>query len=72
LIQKDLIEKLNTIIAPSHMPDIEQQWSGIMAFTENKLPMIKYIGRHVIYAMNCNGMGISLSPITAQEITELL
>jgi glycine/D-amino acid oxidase-like deaminating enzyme len=72
LIQKDLIEKLNTIIAPSHMPDIEQQWSGIMAFTDNKLPMIKYIGKHVIYAMNGNGMGISLSPITAQEITELL
>jgi len=72
LIQNDLIEKLNTIISPNQKVEIESQWSGIMAFSDNKLPMIQYIGENVIYAMNCNGMGVSLSPMTAQEITELV
>lgn len=70
-IQQDLIEKLHTIISPNETILIEQQWSGIMAFSKDKLPLIKQIGQNVTYAMNCNGMGVSLSPITAKEIANL-
>lgn len=72
VIQEDLIAKLNTIIAPKLSPKIEMQWSGIMAFSENKLPLIEKIDENIIYAMNCNGMGVSLSPITAQEISRMI
>ena len=70
-IQNDLVEKLQAIISPYQKVEIEQQWSGIMAFSENKLPIIKPISQNIIYAMNCNGMGISLSPMTAIEIANL-
>lgn len=70
-IQKDLIEKLHTIISPNEKVEVEQQWSGIMAFSEDKLPMIKHLGQNVTYAMNCNGMGVSLSPMTAIKIANL-
>lgn len=71
-IQYDLIDKLNTLIAPNEKIEIEQQWSGIMAFSTDKLPMIKHLGQNVLYAMNCNGMGVSLSPVTAKEIAQIL
>jgi len=72
VIQQDLISKLHTIIAPKYSPQIEMQWSGIMAFSKDKLPLIEKIEENIIYAMNCNGMGVSLSPITAQEITRMI
>ena len=67
-IQADLIQKLKEIILPNTPFEIEMQWSGIMAFSDTKLPLIKNISKNIIYAMNCNGMGVSLSPITAKEI----
>ncbi len=67
-IQNDLKQKLKEIILPEFNFEIDMQWSGIMAFSENKLPLIKSISKNILYAMNCNGMGVSLSPITAKEI----
>lgn len=67
-IQKELIHKLETELLPNSFFEIEMQWSGIMAFSESSLPSIEKISNNVIYAMNCNGMGVSLSPITAEEI----
>jgi len=67
-IQSDLIDKLKTIILPHTEFEIFKQWSGIMAFEENHKTVVQLIDRNVIYAMNCNGMGISLSPITAEEL----
>jgi glycine/D-amino acid oxidase-like deaminating enzyme len=71
-IQADLIEKLTTIILPNQTIEIDSQWSGIMAFSEDKLPLIQRLSDNVIYAMNCNGMGVSLSPITAKEIVDIV
>lgn len=67
-IQADLIEKLREIILPATSFEIDMQWSGIMAFTDAKLPVIHSISENIIYAMNCNGMGVSLSPVMANEI----
>jgi glycine/D-amino acid oxidase-like deaminating enzyme len=71
-IQQDLVEKLKAIILPETPFEIEMQWSGIMAFSDNRLPRIEQIDEHVFYAMNCNGMGVSLSPITAEEIAQII
>jgi glycine/D-amino acid oxidase-like deaminating enzyme len=70
-IQQDLDEKLQTIISPNQNIEIDNRWSGIMAFSENKLPLVEHISKNVIYAMNCNGMGVSLSPMTAIDISDL-
>lgn len=67
-IQSDLIDKLKTIILPHTKFEIFKQWSGIMAFEETHKTVIQVLDKNVLYAMNCNGMGISLSPITAEEL----
>lgn len=71
-IQNDLESKLFQIISPEYRPNIEMRWSGIMAISETKLPVISHIDENVFYAMNCNGMGVSLSPITAKEIVDII
>ena len=47
---------------------ISNRWSGIMGFSENKLPVIQQIQKGVYAALCCNGMGVALSPIIAEEI----
>lgn len=71
-IQTELEAKLKEIILPQQDVQIDMQWSGIMAFSNTKLPQVTRISPNVLYAMNCNGMGVSLSPITAGEIMALL
>ena len=51
---------------------IEQYWSGIMGFTPNKIPLLKKIGNNVLAAIACNGMGVALTPIIAEEVTNQL
>ena len=67
-IQSDLIDKLKMIILPDTQFEIFKKWSGIMAFEDNHKTVIQPLDNNVLYAMNCNGMGISLSPITAEEL----
>jgi gamma-glutamylputrescine oxidase len=51
---------------------ISHQWSGIMAFTENKKPIVKQVEQNIFIAIACNGMGVALSPIVAERVTRLL
>jgi glycine/D-amino acid oxidase-like deaminating enzyme len=71
-IQLDLNSKLQQIISPGFNPKIEMRWSGIMSFSENKLPINTLISKNVCYAMICNGMGVSLSPIAAEKIVDIM
>jgi glycine/D-amino acid oxidase-like deaminating enzyme len=68
----DLKEKLDKMILPGVKYQIEDKWTGIMGFTENKLPEIKVIDSQTIAALSCNGMGIALSSYIAREIVGLL
>lgn len=51
---------------------IEQRWSGIMGFTENKKPIVKKLNNNVGVAIACNGMGVALSPIIAEKVCEMM
>lgn len=70
LILNDLKEKLDMVILPDTSYEIEDSWSGIMAFNENKLPEIREISQNVLSVMSCNGMGVALSSITGDEVAE--
>ncbi|MBS1518138.1 MAG: FAD-binding oxidoreductase [Bacteroidetes bacterium] len=63
----DLKEKLSEMILYKQEFEIDFSWSGIMGFTENKLPFIKDISDRVKCIVSCNGMGIALSSFTARE-----
>jgi gamma-glutamylputrescine oxidase len=47
---------------------IEMRWSGIMAMSANKKPVLKEIEKGVWAAMSCNGMGVALSPVFAEVV----
>ena len=51
---------------------ISDRWSGIMGFSENKLPVIQQIQTGVFAAVCCNGMGVALSPIIADKICNMV
>ncbi|MFZ2782891.1 MAG: FAD-dependent oxidoreductase [Sediminibacterium sp.] len=52
--------------------EIVQHWSGIMGFTPNKLPLCQPVSANVIAAIACNGMGVALTPVIAETVTEML
>jgi glycine/D-amino acid oxidase-like deaminating enzyme len=71
-IINDLEDKLQNIIIPGINYEIEDRWTGIMGFTEDRLPLITKISENIIAAISCNGMGMALSSLVARKIAEEL
>lgn len=67
LIKDSLKAFLANHLHPSIKFEIEQSWSGIMAFTDSRLPVTKQIGDFFV-AVACNGMGVALTPVIAEGI----
>lgn len=65
-IINDLKLKLKEIILPHIEFEIEQQWQGIMGFSDDKKPIIMRLNNYTQYIMSCNGMGVALSPFIAK------
>ncbi len=73
LIRQKLVEFLNIHLDTREPIIIEQSWSGIMGFTENKLPLFQQIESNVSVSIACNGMGVALTPIFSEKVAfELL
>ncbi len=69
-ILADLKEKLTTMILPGVPFAIDQVWQGIMGFGPTKFPLIDSTVPHVSAALGCNGMGVALSSLLAEELAE--
>lgn len=69
-VQQELERFLSTHILPITSYTIAHRWSGIMAFTENKLPQVKQLQRNVWSITCCNGMGVALTPIIAEKLVQ--
>lgn len=55
----------------SHIKEvIDYSWAGIMAFTENKLPQVSTVAPNVYAAIACNGMGVALSSVIAEQVAD--
>ena len=72
LIRNNLLEFLKNHLITKETILVEQYWSGIMGFTPNKTPLIKNVGTNVLAVIACNGMGVALTPIIAEEVTNQL
>lgn len=72
IIQQELEQFLKVHLASQYEYIIEDRWSGIMAFSESKKPIIKAIDENVLIAMACNGMGVALTPIIAEDVAALV
>ena len=41
-----------------------------MGFTTNKKPFVGQVEENVFVAVACNGMGVALTPIVAEEVSK--
>jgi gamma-glutamylputrescine oxidase len=72
IIQHQLEQFLSGHILPGQSFTIEQRWSGIMGFTDNKEPITKRLDDNISVAISCNGMGVALAPIIAEKVCEMM
>ncbi|WP_097133794.1 NAD(P)/FAD-dependent oxidoreductase [Pedobacter xixiisoli] len=72
LVQNTLIRLLKEVILPNTAFEIDQKWSGIMAFGPELSPIIKEVSTNVFCAVRCNGMGIAIGSQTVEEAGEMV
>lgn len=72
LIKEKLKAFLQEHFDPTYQYTIENHWSGIMGFTENKKPLLTQLDDHVYAVIACNGMGVALTPIMGEKAADLL
>jgi glycine/D-amino acid oxidase-like deaminating enzyme len=71
-IQNQLNYFLEEVILPGTNYTIEQQWSGIMAFNQQKTPLVKRVNPHIVVGARLNGMGIALASKVADTLADLM
>jgi len=71
-IRNKLLEFLKNHLVTNQPILVEQYWSGIMGFTPTKTPLVKKVGTNVLAVIACNGMGVALTPIIAEEVANQL
>jgi glycine/D-amino acid oxidase-like deaminating enzyme len=72
LIIDDLTKKLKEIILPDVEFIIEQKWSGIMAFGNDKFPILKKNNDRIIIAARMGGMGVAIGSEWGEQTANLL
>lgn len=70
-VQSALEKLLNEVILPGKNNQIEQRWSGIMAFGNELKPIIKEVEPGIFCAVRCNGMGVAMGSLTGEEVAKL-
>lgn len=72
LIKKRLIDDLRNIILPNQAFEINQEWSGIMAFGATKEPIIERISSRMVIGARLGGMGVAIGSLVGEEVAELI
>ncbi len=71
-IKEALMMFLQAHLDPSYQFRIEHHWSGIMGFTDDKRPFLGRVSEGVFASIACNGMGVALTPVIAEDAAGLL
>jgi len=71
-IQNDLEQKLRDIILPGTPFEIDQRWTGIMAFGSQKNPVVKAFSKRVFGAFRMGGMGVAIGSQVAKNLAEII
>lgn len=71
-VQHSLEQYLCNIILPKNNFRINSRWSGIMGFSPNKSPIVKYYSPRIAVGFGCNGMGVALGSIIGKKTADLL
>ncbi len=71
-IQGDLIDKLKKVILPDTAFEVEDWWTGIMAFGDTKFPIVKRHSPHVYIGVRMGGMGVAIGSKIGEELAALM
>jgi len=63
---------LNEMILPKHQVEIEQVWSGIMAFGENKRPIMEKHSERVFLGLRLGGMGVAIGSKMGLDLAQMM
>lgn len=72
LIKNYLIEFSNEILKLPKDWKIDQEWSGIMGFTDSKSPMVEKISENCLLVAGLSGMGVALGMQLGKEAANQL
>jgi len=67
-----LKQHLTELIIPNTPFEVEQEWTGIMAFGKQKLPVIEQVTNKVVAGVRLNGMGIALGSLVGKQLSDML
>lgn len=71
-VQADLIDKLKTVILPDTPFEIEDWWTGIMAFGDTKFPIVKQYSERVYIGVRMGGMGVAIGSKIGEDLAEMM
>ena len=71
-ILEKLTQILTEIIIPDEKFEIDQVWSGIMAFGSEKEPIIKKIEQNIVVGARLSGIGVAIGSLVAEKVADLL
>ncbi len=71
-IEDQLHTYLKNVIIPNTSYDTEMKWSGIMAFGDNKAPVIKKITNRIFAGVRLGGMGVAIGSMVGEELANLI
>ncbi len=71
IVQKELRRLLSEMILPNVNYRIEYSWSGTMAFGTEITPIVKELEKNIYCAVRCNGMGVAMGSLLAEEVVQL-
>lgn len=72
LILNKLRSDLEDMILPGQSFEIDHTWAGIMAFGENKQPILKRHSKNVFLGLRLGGMGVAIGSKMGQELATLM
>jgi len=67
-----LKQELDTKILPTTSYEIEQTWAGIMAFGENKKPILKKHSENIALGVRLGGMGVAIGSRMGEQLSEMV
>lgn len=71
-VQGDLLDKLKTVILPDTAFEVDDWWTGIMAFGDTKFPIVKQHSPHVYIGVRMGGMGVAIGSKIGEELAVLM
>ena len=72
LILADLVNKLTEIILPDTPFEIDYAWAGIMAFGEDKFPIIRQHSQNVYLGVRMGGMGVAMGSEVGEQLALMM